>query len=47
MVSFPYRLIRRAVRLGKLFNATVHLVHAVPRADPVRRNYMGENFGDS
>jgi nucleotide-binding universal stress UspA family protein len=38
-------LIRRTVELGKLFNATVRLVHAVPAAHPARYDYMGENFG--
>jgi nucleotide-binding universal stress UspA family protein len=38
-------LIRRAVELGTLFNATVRLVHAVPAAHPARYDYLSENFG--
>jgi nucleotide-binding universal stress UspA family protein len=38
-------LIRRAVELGTLFNATVRLVHAVPAAHPARYDYLDENFG--
>jgi len=38
-------LIRRAVELGALFNATVRLVHAVPAAHSARYDYLGENFG--
>jgi nucleotide-binding universal stress UspA family protein len=37
-------LICRAVELGKLFHATVCLVHAVPAAHPARLDYLGENF---